>query len=429
MNKIQFNDGLLEFLAASPTPFHAVSNLLPLFLENDFIHLDEGEAWELKPGGRYVVTRNGSALIAFTMGTTPLAETGMAMAGAHTDSPCLKLKPTPTLSGPGGVRLGVEVYGSPLLTTWFDRDLSLAGRISYAKDEGAASKIQSALVDLRRPLAVVPNIAIHLDREANKNRSVQNQKELPPLLCAEAHLTGAFDELIQKALADQGIVLERDAILEHELQLYDTQPPDYTGASRELFSGARIDNLLSCYTLAHGLAESRSETPSLIVLNDHEEIGSQTPEGAAGSFLMQVLERILPDPQERSRAFTKSFMVSSDNAHAVHPAHVEKFDPNHGPALNSGPVIKYNANRRYATTGLTAARFRLLCRSAGVPVQAFVMRSDMPCGSTIGPITAALTGIPTVDVGIPMLAMHSIRETAGCEDAFFLYRVMTEYFG
>ncbi|MCG8473342.1 MAG: M18 family aminopeptidase [Desulfobacterales bacterium] len=428
MNKIEFNDGLLEYLATSPTPFHAVANLRPLFESQDFEYLDETQPWNIKPGGRYVVTRNGSALIAFILGQRPLHRSGLAMAGAHTDSPCLKVKPSPLLTGPGGVRLGVEVYGSPLLNTWFDRDLSIAGRVSFVQEDAGSQAIQSTTVDLKRPLAVIPNLAIHLDREANKNRSVQNQKELPALISDGAHLSEPLEGLLKKELAEKRIALESAAILEYELQLYDTQPPDYTGHTRELFSSARIDNLLSCYTLAHGLANASAGKSSLIVLNDHEEVGSHTPEGASGNFLSQILERILPDPQERAMALAQSFMISSDNAHALHPAHVEKYDPGHSPLLNNGPVIKYNANRRYATTSETAARFRLLCRSAGVPTQSFVMRSDMPCGSTIGPLVSSLTGVPTVDIGVPMLAMHSIRETAGCEDAFFLYRVMVEYF-
>ena len=320
MNKIEFNDGLLEYLATSPTPFHAVANLRPLFESQDFEYLDETQPWNIKPGGRYVVTRNGSALIAFILGQRPLHRSGLAMAGAHTDSPCLKVKPSPLLTGPGGVRLGVEVYGSPLLNTWFDRDLSIAGRVSFVQEDAGSQAIQSTTVDLKRPLAVIPNLAIHLDREANKNRSVQNQKELPALISDGAHLSEPLEGLLKKELAEKRIALESAAILEYELQLYDTQPPDYTGHTRELFSSARIDNLLSCYTLAHGLANASAGKSSLIVLNDHEEVGSHTPEGASGNFLSQILERILPDPQERAMALAQSFMLSSDNAHALHPA-------------------------------------------------------------------------------------------------------------
>ncbi len=428
MNKIQFNEKLLTFLKDSPTPFHAVASLVSLLEAEGFQRLDETQKWDIQANSRYVVTRNESSLIAFTTGERPFCEMGISMAGAHTDSPCLKVKPIPDMANGGGARLGVEVYGSPLLTTWFDRDLSLAGRVSTTRNGEKRPRVEHTLVDFKRPVAIIPNLAIHMDREANKSRSVQNQTELPPLLALPDSLPGDIREVLRKELADQGDALESGSTLEFELSFYDTQSPTFTGYNREFITGARIDNLLSCFTLAHALLGSESDMPSLIVLNDHEEVGSHTPAGASGNFLVQVLERLVPDAEERAMASAKSLMVSSDNAHALHPAHPQKFDPSHSPLLNEGPVIKYNANQRYATNSATAAYFKEICRRTGVPVQSFVMRSDMPCGSTIGPLTAAITGIPTIDVGVPMLAMHSIRETAGCEDAFYLYRAMTEFF-
>lgn len=428
MNKILFNETLLAFLKDSPTPFHAVASLVSLLEAEGFQRLQETEKWNIQPGHRYVVTRNDSSLIAFTTGRRPFCDTGICMAGAHTDSPCLKVKPVPDMANSGGHRLGVEVYGSPLLTTWFDRDLSLAGRVSTISNGEKRPRVKHTLIDLKRPVAIIPNLAIHLDREANKSRSVETQTELPPLLTLPGSLPGDIQTLLRKELADVGIVVESGSILEYELALYDTQPPAITGYNQEFITGARIDNLLSCFTLAHALLGSEGGTPSLVVLNDHEEVGSHTPAGASGNFLVQVLERLIPDPEERAMASARSLMVSSDNAHALHPAHPEKYDPTHSPLLNKGPVIKYNANQRYATSSATAAYFKEICRRTGVPVQAFAMRNDMPCGSTIGPLTAAITGIPTVDTGVPMLAMHSIRETAGCEDAFYLYRAMTDFF-
>ena len=428
MNKLQYNDQLITFLKEAPTPFHAVEILSNHLEKNDFHRLHETQRWEIQPNGRYFVTRNGSSLIAFTTGESPLCDTGFNMAGAHTDSPCLKVKPFPDMPGTAGHRLGVEVYGGPLLTTWFDRDLSLAGRLTTPRGGEDRPRVEHTLIDLQRPVAIIPNIAIHLDREINKNRCVEIQKELPPLLSLSDGLTGGLHDLLKNELAEKGVVVESSGILEHDLCLYDTQPPSMTGYHQEFITGARIDNLLSCFTLAQALASSGSNSPALIVLNDHEEVGSQSSAGAGGNFLVQTLERLIPDPEERAMASARSLMISTDNAHALHPAHAEKYDPNHSPLLNKGPVIKYNASQRYATSNTSAAYFREICRRTGVPVQAFVMRSDMPCGSTIGPLTSAITGIPTLDVGVPMLAMHSIRETAGCEDAFYLYRAMTEFF-
>ncbi|WP_300667120.1 M18 family aminopeptidase [Desulfoluna sp.] len=428
MNKRPFNEGLLHFLGTSPTPFHAVASLVHLLEAEGFQRLHEKDRWTLQPESRYVVTRNDSSLIAFTTGRRPFCETGLAMGGAHTDSPCLKVKPVAEMENGGGARLGVEVYGSPLLTTWFDRDLSLAGRITTLDNSGNRPGVRHTLIDMKRPVAIIPNLAIHLDREANKNRQVNPQTELPPLIAMPGGLSGTLETLLRKELTNQEIEVAPEAVLEFELSFYDTQLPALTGYNQEFITGARIDNLLSCFALARALARSTGESPALMVLNDHEEVGSQTPSGASGNFLVQVLERLIPDPEERAMASSRSLMISSDNAHALHPAHPGKYDPAHSPRLNQGPAIKYNANQRYATSSTTAAYFKEICRRNEVPVQAFAMRNDMPCGSTIGPITAAITGIPTLDVGVPMLAMHSIRETAGCEDAFYLYRAMTDFF-
>ena len=428
MNKLQFNEHLIAFIKEAPTPYHAVESLCKHLEEAGFHQLHETQRWEIQPNSRYFVTRNGSSLIAFTTGKSPICDTGFTMAGAHTDSPCLKVKPNPDMPGNGGFRLGVEVYGGPLLTTWFDRDLSLAGRITTPRGGEDRPRMEHTLIDLKRPVAIVPNIAIHLDREINKNRSVQPQKELPPLIALTDNLDGGLHGLLKNELEKMGVTVESDGILEYDLSLYDTHPPAMAGYNQEFITGARIDNLLSCFTLAQALSGSESNTPSLIVLNDHEEVGSQTSAGAGGNFLVQLLERLIPDPEDRAMASARSMMISTDNAHALHPAHAEKYDPNHSPQLNKGPVIKYNANQRYATSSTSAAYFREICKRTGVPVQAFAMRSDMPCGSTIGPLTSATTGIPTLDIGVPMLAMHSIRETAGCEDAFYLYRAMTEFF-
>lgn len=424
----EFNLGLLDFLAASPTPFHAAANGLALLAEAGFQPLDEADAWEIAPGGRYVVARNGSALLAFTAGSRPPAETGFHMAGAHTDSPCLRLKPRPRIVRHGAVQFGVEIYGGPLLNPWFDRDLSMAGRVT---GRTGAGEIVSRLVDFRDPVAMIPSLAIHFDREANKDRSINAQDDLPPIvaLAADEDEAPDFREILLKRLRNEEPDTEVVAVLDWEISLYDAQPPNLIGLNREFISGARLDNLMSCYAGLRAMAEADPETPCLLILNDHEEVGSSTAAGAAGPFLFSVLNRLCPDPESLARTVARSQLISADDAHGVHPNFPGKSDPEHKPVLNGGPVIKVNASHRYASNSETMARFRALCETAEVPVQDFVMRSDLPCGSTIGPLTESRIGVPTVDVGVPIWAMHSIRETGGSRDTHYLYRALRPFFG
>ena len=343
--------------------------------------------------------------------------------GAHTDSPCLKVKPQPESHGNGYLQLGVEVYGGALLNPWFDRDLSLAGRVSYLDRNGALAR---GLVDFKEPVAVIPSLAIHLDREANENHSVNAQTCLPPVLGRQGEDFDLKTLLRQRLEADAGA--EVGQVLDHELVLYDTQRPALVGLGREFIASARLDNLLSCFVGLRALLEARGDAGALLVCNDHEEVGSTTAAGARGPMLTQMLERLLPAPEDRNRALSRSMLISVDNAHGLHPNFADRHDGNHGPLLNGGPVIKVNANQRYATNSETAAAFRRLAAEEGVRVQTFVVRSDMACGSTIGPLAAAETGIRTVDVGVPQWAMHSVRELAGAVDAFNLSRVLRRFF-
>lgn len=423
-----FNQGLLEFLRASPTPFHATRALAERLTSAGFQWLKEGESWSLEPGRRYLFTRNDSSIIAFVYGRSPLAETGIRMLGAHTDSPCLKVKPRPELNRQGYFQLGVEVYGGALLAPWYDRDLSLAGRVTY---RNAQEHIESVLVDFERPVAVVPSLAIHLDREANSNRSINAQKDIVPLvlqLPAEGGMLPDFRSLLQAELKAQQPGLEIKEVLDYEISLYDTQAPALVGLEQDFIASARLDNLLSCYIGLQALLEADDEVSSLLICTDHEEVGSASCCGAKGPMLENFLVRLVPDAETRIRVIERSLMISADNAHGVHPNFMEKHDENHGPLLNRGPVIKVNANQRYATTSETSAFFRLLCDQAGVPVQIFVARTDMGCGSTIGPVVASEVGVKTIDVGCPTFAMHSIRELAGVQDGWNLYRAGVAFF-
>ncbi len=424
-SKQQFNQQLLSFLQSSPTPFHAVSQMALLFEAAGFDFLDEGEHWNLQPAGKYYTTRNGSSIIAFVVGDDGFAN-GLRMVGAHTDSPCLKVKPSPEMAVCGTLQLGLEVYGGVLLNPWFDRDLSIAGRVLYETPGGG---IASVLLDFARPLLSIPSLAIHLDKEANTNRAVNKQMHLPAVIGTGDENSGfTFRELLQRELAEQMPGLPLRQVLDYEMSLYDTQPPALTGLDEAFIASARLDNLLSCFVGLQALLAADTRTTALLVCNDHEEVGSASMAGAQGPMLKSVLQRMLGDASSMACAIDRSMMISADNAHAIHPNYADRHDGNHGPLLNRGPVIKINANQRYATSGETAAVFRQLCQAENVPVQSFVVRSDLGCGSTIGPITAAGIGVRTIDVGVPQLAMHSVRELAGAEDPHYLFRVLRRFF-
>jgi aspartyl aminopeptidase len=442
MQDVEFVNGLLDFIRNSPTPFHAVRTMIEILEKHGFMRLDETEQWLLRgqpqQGGRYYVTRNDSSIVAFQLNQS-LVENGMRMVGTHTDSPCLKVKPNPEIVNNNYLQLGVEVYGGALLNPWFDRDLSLAGRVSYLNADG---KIEHQLINLEKAIAIIPSLAIHLDKEANSQRSINQQEHLPPILMklpenkddVQADSSKPdFRKILLKIVntnTGQGTAVK---ILDYELSFYDVQPPAVIGLHDDFIASARLDNLLSCYTglmalLSNFDKQTASRQNTLLICTDHEEVGSMSAAGAQGSLLKSVLERLCDSDESSSRMIANSVMVSADNAHGIHPNYADKHDGNHGPIINDGPVIKVNANQRYASNSETSALFRHLCDLADVPVQSFVVRSDMACGSTIGPITASGIGVKTVDVGVPTFAMHSIRELAGRWDAFYLYRVLKQFY-
>jgi len=417
------NKNLISFLNSSPTPFHAVASMAEVFEKHGFIRLLEQDAWDLTPG-KYFVTRNDSSIIAFVRGEQDPLDTGIRMVGAHTDSPCLRVKPNPEKQSNGYLSLGVEVYGGVLLNPWFDRDLSLAGRVSYLGKDGA---LYQRLVNFEKPVGVIPSLAIHLDREANKNRSINPQLHIPPLIL-QSQDNLSFKDLLAEQLEKQHADIEIRTILGYELSFFDTQGAAQVGLNGDFIASARLDNLLSCFVGMQSLLEADSKLTSMLVCNDHEEVGSASAEGAEGPFLKSVLERMIPDAETLTRTLARSLLISADNAHGVHPNYADKHDGNHGPILNQGPVIKINANHRYATSDITEAYFRNLCNRASVPCQAFVTRTDMACGSTIGPLTAKAIGIKTLDLGLPTFGMHSIRELAGSQDAAYLVKALTNFF-
>lgn len=425
MDITSFNQELIQHIGSSPTPFHVVSMMQKLLTARGYQILSESQSWQLSAGG-YVVTRNDSSLIAFEIGDSDVVETGISMVGAHTDSPCLKVKPNAVISQRGYLQIGVEVYGGVLLNPWFDRDLSLAGRVSYLDANGM---VKSVLIDFERGIAIIPSLAIHLDRTANSERKINAQTDIVPVVMQlPENATAGFHALLMRQIQDEHEGLQIEKILDYELSFYDMQAPAITGLNGDFISSARLDNLLSCYVGLQAFLDAEPGASRLLVCNDHEEVGSASGCGAQGPFLKSVLERIAGSAESLTRLIDQSMMISCDNAHGIHPNYADKHDSNHGPILNQGPVIKTNANQRYASNSETSARFRRLCLQEDVPVQDFVTRADMACGSTIGPITATEIGVKTVDVGVPQFAMHSIRETCGSKDPYYLYQVLKAFY-
>lgn len=452
---------LLAFIDASPTPFHAVRSAIERLERAGFSPLRESEPWALSPGDRRYVVRNHSSLAALIVGSAPASESGFAMVGAHTDSPNLRLKPIADVERCGYAQASIEVYGGVLLNSWLDRDLGLAGRIVVHSARGSETRLYRSA----RPLARIPQLAIHLDREVNERGLILNKEmHLSPVLSLAVPPTGAAiageacppggapggatgtapvaaSPLLTFVANELGV--RPDEIAAHELMFFDLAPSTLSGLNDEFIHAPRLDNLASCHAALGALLRS-ADTPlaatRAIVLYDNEEIGSATLQGASGPFLEELITRLVPATsaaenrgdgrtgESIARARARSFFISADMAHAIHPNYADRHEPRHAPRINAGPVIKVNANARYATDAETSAHFQLICRAAEVPVQRFAMRADIPCGSTIGPLVSTRLGIKTVDVGNPMLSMHSIREMAGSLDPEYMTRALTAFF-
>lgn len=409
-------DDLRAFLDGSPSPFHAARTAARRLAAAGFTEVELGGAWDDLPSSGYVI--EGGGIVAWRHGD-PAPTDGFRLVGAHTDSPCLRVKPNPDDGAVGWRQLNVEVYGGILNNSWLDRDLGIAGRLTLA--DGT-----SVLVDVGEGVARVPQLAVHLDRGVNDGLKLDPQQHLRPVWGVGAPGRGGFARWIAgRAGCDVPVFWD--------LCLYDVQPAALLGADRELLASGRLDNQLSCWAAVDALVGADPVGGiAMIVLNDHEEVGSSSTTGAAGPLLERVLERhVLARGGSRDdllRALAASACVSADNAHAVHPNYVERHDPDHRPMVNAGPAIKLNSNQRYATSSATAAMFARACDAAGVAHQVFVSRNNMPCGSTIGPITATRLGIDTVDVGIPQLSMHSARELCGVADPPALAAALRAFF-
>ena len=415
---------LLDFIDASPSPWHAVRTTEQQLLAQGYTRLLETERWQLQAGRRYFVVRGGSSIIAFVPGQQLLANTGFRIVGAHTDSPGLRLKPKAAHASEGVVRLGVEVYGGPILATFADRDLSLAGRVNVRSGDG----FETHLVRFEAPLVRLPNLAIHMNREVNEQGlKLHKQNELP-LILGMAEGTDPQQGFLRQ-VADP-LKVDAAEILTSEFNVYDTQKGAFWGMEQEFIADSQLDNLASCHAALTALLANQSpEATSVMALFDHEEVGSESAVGAGGSFIADVLDRIAAhaglDEEGRRCAQARSFFVSADMAHAWHPNFPAAYEPHHRVAVNAGLVIKSNANQRYSTGAESAARFMALCEKANVPVQQYAHRTDLGCGSTIGPIVSSRLGMNSIDVGSPMWAMHSLRESAGALDHGYMIAALT----
>ncbi|GGY09988.1 M18 family aminopeptidase [Streptomyces hiroshimensis] len=415
-------DDLMTFLAASPSPYHAVANTAERLEKAGFRQVAETDAWDGTTGGKYVT--RGGAIIAWYVpeGATPA--TPFRIVGAHTDSPNLRVKPLPDTGSAGWRQVAVELYGGTLLNTWLDRDLGLSGRITLR--DGS-----HRLVNVDRPLLRVPQLAIHLDRGVNQDGlKLDKQRHMTPIWGLGEPSEG---DLI-RFVAEETEVAAED-ITGWDLMVHSVEPPAYLGRDQELLAGPRMDNLLSVHagTAALTAAIGSEGLPFIPVLAafDHEENGSQSDTGAEGPLLGNVLERSVfargGTYEDKARAFAGTICLSSDTGHAVHPNYSERHEPGHHPVPNGGPILKVNVNQRYATDGSGRAVFAAACERAGVPWQHFVSNNSMPCGTTIGPITAARHGIATVDIGVACLSMHSARELCGADDPFLLAAALTAF--
>lgn len=415
-------EDLAAFVAASPSSFHAAAEAARRLEEAGFTRLDEGEPWPAPAGGSYVVVRDG-ATIAWVVPRSATATTAVHILGAHSDSPGFKLKPKPTIGRLGWLQAGVEIYGGPLLNSWLDRELVLAGRLVL--DDGTSALAATG------PLLRLPQLAIHLDREANEHLALHKQSQTQPVWgLGTADSADILGELAREAGVDAARIRGYDVVTA------DAARGAIFGRDGVFFASGRLDDLASVHAgvVALERAAEGHDAPHIAMLAvfDHEEIGSETRSGAAGPFLSDVLERVWlslgADREQQLRALAASWCVSSDVGHSVHPNYAEKHDPVVQPVLGSGPILKINANQRYATDAAGAAAWNGWCEAAGVTSQEFVSNNAVPCGSTIGPITATRLGIRTVDVGIPILSMHSARELAGVSDLYDLSRVAETFF-
>lgn len=419
---------LIDFIDKSPTMFHTIETIKQKLVNQGFIHLHQHEKWNLKIGGKYYITSNDSALIAFVINTDTPEEEGFRMIGAHTDVPGFRLKPSPEIQKENYLILNTEVYGGPILSTWFDRPLSIAGRVSYSGDHILYPK--HVLVDFKEPIAIIPNLAIHMNRDVNTGVSLNKQKDTLPVI---GILDSQLDNNYIRNMVCKKIGISAEQALDVDLFLYPTEKGALIGSEQELISAPRLDDLAMVYSGIEALLSAKHNSGiNMMVCFDNEEIGSRTKQGADSPFLSTSLERIMlslnKSREDLFRALANSFLISADMAHAYHPNYPEKQDPTNKVLPGQGPAIKVNANQNYTTDSDSYVVFANICEKANVPHQVFVNRSDERGGSTIGPVSVSHVAVRSLDIGAPMLSMHSSRELMATQDiAYTLYAFKAFY--
>lgn len=423
----EFALNLIDFIDNSKTAFHAVDEIKKLLTGRGFKEVAINKSWDLEKGGKYFTTKNNSALIAFTIGEN-LKENGFRIVGGHTDNPGFRIKPHPERTDGAYLRLNTEVYGGAILNTWLDRPLSIAGRVSLRTDNPLVP--EERLVDLEKPIMVIPNLAIHMNREVNEGFKLNPQEHTEPLLRT---INDKFEKenYLVKLIAEKLDVDYKD-ILDFELYVYTTQKGEIVGVDEEFVSIGKLDDLAMVHAEMNAISETQNNSFNVAIAFDNEEVGSQTKQGAGSPFVRNVLNRIALSQglteEEFFVAIENSFLISADQAHAKHPSFPDKCDPTNVPVLNGGPTIKIASNQAYTTDSTSSAMYKSICEKAGVPYQMFVNRSDMRGGSTIGPISSSQLPLRSVDIGCPILAMHSVRELGGVYDHYYVYRSFVEFY-
>ncbi|EJO5348083.1 M18 family aminopeptidase [Clostridium botulinum] len=421
---------LIDFIYDSPSPYHVVYNLRNILIKEGFIEIKESEVWNLKKGGKYFTTKNGSAIIAFFIGEDEIENSGFRIVGSHTDSPTFKVKPVPEIFAEGNyIKLNTEVYGGPILNTWMDRPLSLAGRVILKGKNPLNPEVR--LINIKRPILIIPNLAIHMNRNVNKGMELNKQKDMLPIVSMVKDKLEKENYLANIICKELDVNI--DEILDFELFLYEFEKGCLIGDKKEFISTGKLDDLSMVHaSLKALLSSTNNKNTKVMVCFDNEEVGSATKQGADSPLLAQVLERITicldKNREEFFRSLSKSFMISCDSAHAIHPNVGEKSDPTNKVIINNGPVIKVSANQSYTSDAYSSSVYEEICHRAQVPVQKFVNRSDERGGSTIGPISGTHINIQSVDIGTALLAMHSIRELGGVKDQTYTIKSFIEFF-
>lgn len=428
--ELDFAQKLIDFIHKSPSNFHVVKNLEAILDGKGFKKLDVREKWNIEKGSKYYIEKNGTALIGFVVGQGKIEEDGFRIIGAHTDAPTFRIKPNPEIVVENNyLKLNVETYGGPILSTWLDRPLGLAGRVSLKSDNPLYPNIR--FLNINRPVLIIPNLAIHMNRNVNEGVELNKQKDMLPLLSL-INEEFSKDNYLSKLIAEE-LKVGVDEIIDFDLFLYEFEKGSIIGLNNEFISCGRLDDLAMVHAGVEALSECNNpKATNVMVCFDNEEVGSSTKQGADSPMLRTVLERVVyglgKDKEDFFRALYSSFIISADMAHALHPNYTDKHDPTNKPIINKGPVIKINANQSYTTDSDSYAVYEMICKKAGIPVQKFVNRSDLRGGSTIGPISSTHLDIRSIDIGNPMLSMHSIRELGGVLDHYYIKKSFDEFY-